>query len=116
LQHGLAIAAFFEGNNGNILVLRPGYYGLQYKSMHVSFIKVDHPDIVDVPVTVQVEIVYPCIRIIEHLFKFLRRSGLLEQFKRPFQTEVIARNLHLLCPCCCPTEYEDQQYGNPIYF
>jgi hypothetical protein len=72
LQDCSAVRQFFQGNDGDVLTLRIGYNGLQNKGMHLALIHVDDPDIINIAISVQIQIIDSRLRIIEHPFKFFR--------------------------------------------
>jgi hypothetical protein len=95
LQHRFSIGLLLELDDSHILIFRFGNHGLQHKRVDVAFIPVEHADIIDISIAVEVQVVYFRIRVIQPLLKIFRRRGLLEQLKRPLQAEIIPGNLRI---------------------
>jgi len=72
LQHGRAVVSFLQFDHCNVLAFVSRNNCRKNKSVNVSFISVGNPNVVDVAVAIQVEIVHFGIGGIEKLFKFLR--------------------------------------------
>jgi hypothetical protein len=57
LQNSLTVSEFFQFDHGNILHLPVRDHSLKNESMDVSLVAVMHPDVINVSVAIQVEIV-----------------------------------------------------------
>jgi hypothetical protein len=57
LQHGFSVCFFLQLDYGDILKLGFGYHSLNHEGVNVAFIPVKDPDIVNVAIAIQIEVV-----------------------------------------------------------
>jgi hypothetical protein len=78
LQHSFSICLFLELNDCDILKLGVGYHSLQHECVHVAFIPVQYPDIIDITIAIEVKIVDFRISRVQKLLEFLGRLRFFE--------------------------------------
>jgi hypothetical protein len=96
LKDGLSVGKLFQGDDGDVLRIRLGEHGLENEDMNVLVLAGQDSDIVNVSVSVEVQIIHLAIRRIQQAFEFLRRRRLPEKFQCAFQAEIVPWHFSLI--------------------
>jgi hypothetical protein len=90
LDNRCVLAGLLQFDNGHILAFLVGYQRLYDKELYLVLLFIDHPQVIDIAIPVQVKVIDLILLCVQQPFKFFGGIGLFKERKRPLQAEVIA--------------------------
>jgi hypothetical protein len=96
LDANLVIGFTLDVKDGHVLVLTGIDGHLQYDHMNIPVSIIDHPDVVDPVVPVQIKVIDPAVLIIQTAFKTLKGFRFLKEFHHGKEVQIVSRQTQVI--------------------